>query len=86
MALTLHASYPDYGRKKQVVFKAQVERTFKELKDSLGTKRKRSQGQQRRTGEGQVVESSQQFDIVCRRSSSRRRSQLNLRRRSAAPA
>ena len=32
LTLSLHTSYPDYGRRKQAVFKTQVEKAFKELK------------------------------------------------------
>ena len=33
LTLNLHTSYPDYGRRKQAVFKTQVEKAFKELKN-----------------------------------------------------
>ena len=49
LTLSLHTSYPDYGRRKQAVFKAQVEKAFKELKANLVSKKKnRSQGENQR--------------------------------------
>ena len=49
LTLSLHASYPDYGRRKQAVFKVQVEKAFKELKANIVSKKKnRSQGENQR--------------------------------------
>ena len=49
LTLSLHSSYPDYGRRKQAVFKTQVEKAFKELKANLVSKKKnRSQGENQR--------------------------------------
>ena len=57
LTLSLHTSYPDYGRRKQAVFKAQVEKAFKELKANLVSKKKnRSQGENQRKNQEEKQE------------------------------
>ena len=60
LTLSLHTSYPDYGRRKQAVFKTQVEKAFKELKANLVSKKKKNRSQ----GENQRKEVRQEEDTM----------------------